>query len=684
MSALSIQPTFPTFADVNGQPLDNGYIWLGTANLDPQTNPITVYWDAALTMPASQPIRTLAGYPSNNGAPARVYVDSDYSIRVMNKNGSTIYSAPAATERYSDVVVPLGASDIKYTPAGPNAVATTVEVKLLQTVSVFDYFSSAQIADVQAGTCTLDTSAAINALISYVCANGDAADSDIRTIEFPPGVYRLDNPIDLTTDATHFHSRLILRGSGWRTVLQGRTGKQVIDFGGSFQNKIENLFLSFGGATPSTIGVLFQRGAYTGQCINHKLDNIYMDMGSSTTANNGVGTVGIWNCEGENANYHNVFIRANRPAVLSKYPVDLPYVPTSYVTLKTDAPISCGSIVWSGQNTLVAWDFRSPPLWLDGTTHLDMGATYLNSEPSPYGVAAGTNTFGVRAKNVGQMTHFALVEVIGQYMKLDGFLISPNLNIQVAQLGFTTPIIDMTPPVGGSTAIIGGQITVLNNEPSRRFAIWSDKNNGTSPITAKVTGTQIVGYGTYAYLPKALAFNSDSYQISNDEQILLAGKRQFTQDIPVRNITLGGDDGVTPPVPQTIASISLPVAGGGDTAGSIAITIDGVISTAEELDNVNAPAQLQFRTTLGTGSTNAAALTVGTPSTTVLATYAPNPAIAEITGVTITAAIVGTSVVIYAVFSVLGTNTLDYGAYFEGTINIKYFGYRNEAPLITV
>lgn len=93
MSALSIQPTFPTFADVNGQPLDNGYIWLGTASLDPQTNPISVYWDAALTMPAPQPIRTLAGYPSNNGTPARIYVNSDYSIRVMNKNGSVVYTS---------------------------------------------------------------------------------------------------------------------------------------------------------------------------------------------------------------------------------------------------------------------------------------------------------------------------------------------------------------------------------------------------------------------------------------------------------------------------------------------------------------------------------------------------------------------------------------------------------------
>lgn len=104
MSALSIQPTYPIFTDIDGQPLEDGYIWIGVANLAPIVNPITVYWDAALTIPASQPIRTRGGYPVNSGTPARLYVNSNYSIQVQNKNGSVVYSAPTATERYSNVV----------------------------------------------------------------------------------------------------------------------------------------------------------------------------------------------------------------------------------------------------------------------------------------------------------------------------------------------------------------------------------------------------------------------------------------------------------------------------------------------------------------------------------------------------------------------------------------------------
>jgi hypothetical protein len=115
MSALSIQPTFPIFTETDGLPLENGYIWIGAANLDPQGNPINVYWDAALTIPAAQPIRTLNGYPLRNGTPARIYVNSDYSIRVQDSKGSLVYSAPEATERYGGIVTltSLGITNVK-------------------------------------------------------------------------------------------------------------------------------------------------------------------------------------------------------------------------------------------------------------------------------------------------------------------------------------------------------------------------------------------------------------------------------------------------------------------------------------------------------------------------------------------------------------------------------------------
>jgi hypothetical protein len=165
MSALSIQPPFPIFTGIDGQPLENGYVWIGVANLDPEGNQIAVYWDEALTIPAPQPIRTVSGYPARAGSPARLYVDSDYSIRVQDKNGTLVYSAPVATERYSNVVV-IGdnAEDVIYDPPFTNAAQTNVKLKLSQTVSVKDFGA--------VGDGITNDAAAIQAAIDEVSASG--------------------------------------------------------------------------------------------------------------------------------------------------------------------------------------------------------------------------------------------------------------------------------------------------------------------------------------------------------------------------------------------------------------------------------------------------------------------------------------------------------------------------------
>jgi hypothetical protein len=93
MSALSVEPPFPAFADAGGQPLEDGYIWIGTVNLNPITNPIVAYWDSALTITAVQPIRTSGGYPVYQGTPSRIYTASDYSIQVQNKNATVVYTS---------------------------------------------------------------------------------------------------------------------------------------------------------------------------------------------------------------------------------------------------------------------------------------------------------------------------------------------------------------------------------------------------------------------------------------------------------------------------------------------------------------------------------------------------------------------------------------------------------------
>lgn len=93
MSALSVEPPYPAFASADGQPLEDGYIWIGTVNLNPITNPIAAFWNSALTISAVQPIRTSGGYAVYQGTPARIYTGSDYSIQVQDKNGTVVYTS---------------------------------------------------------------------------------------------------------------------------------------------------------------------------------------------------------------------------------------------------------------------------------------------------------------------------------------------------------------------------------------------------------------------------------------------------------------------------------------------------------------------------------------------------------------------------------------------------------------
>ena len=93
MAAPTVKVPFPTFNDRDGQPLDNGNVYIGTAFMDPESNPIQVYWDDALTIPASQPIKTSGGYFYRNGTVANVFVNGDYSLTVKDSKENLVYSS---------------------------------------------------------------------------------------------------------------------------------------------------------------------------------------------------------------------------------------------------------------------------------------------------------------------------------------------------------------------------------------------------------------------------------------------------------------------------------------------------------------------------------------------------------------------------------------------------------------
>ncbi|MGL2989173.1 hypothetical protein ACSVHR_03045 [Acinetobacter nosocomialis] len=88
-----IQTPYPLFSDIDGHPLDAGYIYIGEAGKNPEVYPIPVFWDEDLTIPASQPIRTRNGYFAKNGRAGKLYVaDENCSITAKNKKQTVVHT----------------------------------------------------------------------------------------------------------------------------------------------------------------------------------------------------------------------------------------------------------------------------------------------------------------------------------------------------------------------------------------------------------------------------------------------------------------------------------------------------------------------------------------------------------------------------------------------------------------
>ena len=171
MTTLSISPPFPIFSDRDGSPLENGYIWVGTANVNPITNPIAVYWDAALTQPAALPVRTINGYPANSGTPGRLFTGSaDYSLTVQDSKGSLVYSALTSTDginqyaTLAQLAASSGSSLIGFEQAGTGTMPMTVQAALRHSYT-FEQFGAV-------GDNSNDDTAEMQAAIDEVSAIG--------------------------------------------------------------------------------------------------------------------------------------------------------------------------------------------------------------------------------------------------------------------------------------------------------------------------------------------------------------------------------------------------------------------------------------------------------------------------------------------------------------------------------
>lgn len=138
---LPASQPFRLFNDADGTPLEDGYLYFGTVNQNPETTPVAIYWDEAGTQPAAQPVRTSGGYPVRNGTPAVVYINSDFSITVRDKKQRIVFTAPSSKGIEWAFTGSGGSSLIGFIQVGANAVATTAQTKMRERKSFQDWMS---------------------------------------------------------------------------------------------------------------------------------------------------------------------------------------------------------------------------------------------------------------------------------------------------------------------------------------------------------------------------------------------------------------------------------------------------------------------------------------------------------------------------------------------------------------
>jgi Pectate lyase superfamily protein len=177
----------------------------------------------------------------------------------------------AIAEVVTDLALSSGSSTVGYLPAGTGAVATTVQTKLRESVSVKDFGA--------VGNGTTDDTAAIQAAIDYalskyvrVFSGGGATFPAVMVkVIFPAGIYKTSGTLTMNTGG---YATCVLEGEGQACIYYSGTGNAIylrpIDPGLPLMT------------TPSQIRNLTFRGAGTKQGIA-----IYLE-----TMTNGV----IYNC----------------------------------------------------------------------------------------------------------------------------------------------------------------------------------------------------------------------------------------------------------------------------------------------------------------------------------------------------------------------------------------------------
>lgn len=223
-----VTPKFQ-FSDSLGVPLVSGTV---TVYLAGTTTPTNTWQDSSLSTLNTNPI-TL-----DSRGECVMWLDSSLTYKFLLKNaaGVTQYTADNISGASNSGAV------VTFTPSGAGAVTRTVQDRLRDEVSVFDFMTAAQIADVRAGTVAVDVTSAIQAALDTALTI--SAPMAIQTkfrglrLRFPRGRYRM-------TAGVTGRAGVSIIGDGYESTVfvhEGTSG-HVFSFTGADNGNVDFLCL---------------------------------------------------------------------------------------------------------------------------------------------------------------------------------------------------------------------------------------------------------------------------------------------------------------------------------------------------------------------------------------------------------------------------------------------------------
>jgi len=370
------------FFDNNGNPLAGGKLYTYAAGT---TTPLATYTTSVGNIPHTNPIildsagRVPGGqiWLTDGSVDYKFLLETSFSVLV-----GTFDNIPPA--------ISGSAADIVYLPAGTGAVATTLQAKEREEISVLDFGAIADYnATTGAGT---DNSPAFQLAINYAKASGK------NEVFAPAGRYLLNTSLNVSNIFAGF----VIRGeAGWQisgalvgTVLYGNTGDvPIVDFIGTQHGVLSSLALVSANAksTPSTVGVYFSRSVTSQYAQFCRIENCSINLQTNPAANGGRGSVALFNYAAEIFVIRDSYLLADTGCGFAS--TNYWNVISAYQT--RGGPSSCSDFFIEGNCTFHSFDAIGAPFVTYGAQVIK-GQFYVNGSGQ-----AGSHGFRLLGINTG-------------------------------------------------------------------------------------------------------------------------------------------------------------------------------------------------------------------------------------------------------------------------------------------